>query len=108
MAGDAAFSTTPNRGVYWARYTKHGRPIAYAVNSRGDVVRRLVVMHDSRAQAAVDYLWNYLDLVDPIAQRPPLRLVTSAPALPSTARRVVVEDYDPYNLPPLPGVSRRN
>lgn len=103
MQPNRALSETTERGVYWARYTKNGKPIAYAVNSRGDVVRRLVVQHESRAQAAVDYLWNYLDLVDPKTQ---LRLVRAL-ALPSTERRAVVEEYDPYNLPPLPGPPRR-
>jgi hypothetical protein len=92
------------RGVYWARYTKNGRPICYCVDSRGDVRKRYVVMHDSRCEAAVEALWAHLDLVDPIRRRPNLRLVTAAPIgeLPGTERKGRVVVFDPYDMPPLP------
>jgi hypothetical protein len=90
-------SPLADRGVYWARYTKNGRPICYAVDSRGEVVRRYVVMHDARAEAAVQALWDYLALVDPTPQ---LRIVREQ-QLPPTAPLTYVE-FDPYNPPPLP------
>lgn len=81
------------RGVYWARHTKGGRPICYAVDSRGDVVKRYRVTHDSLASAAVASLWNLLDAIDPSPQKPPLRIVR----VPSAAQL----EYDPYNEPPI-------
>ena len=98
----SAAAELSERGVYWARYTKGGRPIAYAVDSHGDVVRRLVVLRNAHAEAAVESLWNYLDLVDP---KPMLQLVRTR-ALPSTERRATLEPVDPYNLPPIPGTWR--
>ncbi len=91
------------RGVYWARYLKGGKPIAYAVDSKGDVVRRYVVQADERAELAIAMLWDFLDVVDP---RPQLRLVKLQ--LPSVDRRAVVEVFDPYNAPPLPGTWRHH
>lgn len=85
------------RGVYWARYTKNGRPICYAVDSRGEIIRRYVVTSDDRAAAAIESLWSYLDAVDPQAQ---LRLVK--PALLPTTARTPEPEFDPYNVP-LPG-----
>ena len=92
-----AAAVVEERGVYWARYRKGGRPICYAVDSRGEIVKRFVVTHDSLAQAAIDALWDYLDAVDPVPQ---LRLVKSID-LPNTAQRAKPE-VDPYNQP-LPG-----
>lgn len=86
--------------MYWARYLKEGRPIAYAVDSRGYIVRRYSVPL-SRAESAVAHLWEYLDVVDP---RPRLTLVKVS--LPSLERRSLVEVFDPYNAPPLPGPRR--
>lgn len=65
------------RGVYWAMATKKGKPMVFAVDSHGDEVRRLVLQDDSwaRAEAAIEHLWNHLDVVDPVSQ---LRLVRPA------------------------------
>lgn len=83
------------RGVYWARYTKNGKPIVYAVNSSGDVVRRYVVQLPTRAELAVAALWEYLDVVDP---KPQLKLVKLP--LPAVDRRhSTVELFDPYDDP---------
>jgi hypothetical protein len=62
------------RGVYWARYTKNGRPILYAVDSRGELVRMLTLADDGecRAGTAIELLWNQLDAADPLA---PLHLL---------------------------------
>lgn len=97
-------SELAQRGVYWARYTKNGRPILYAVDSKGDVVRRLVIQDDStrRAEAAIEHLWNYLDVVDP---KPQLHLVSPRPR-PNPAIRIAVETPDPYDTPTLPFVRR--
>jgi hypothetical protein len=86
------------RGVYWARYTKLGRPIAYAVAGNGDVIRRLVVQHDLRAPAAIEHLWNYLQTYDPKRH---LYMVKPVLELPGTALPAHLEVPDPYNLPPL-------
>lgn len=86
------------RGVYWARYLKNGRPIAYAVSSEGNVVRRYVVQHDERAELAIAMLWDHLDVVNPVAHRPQLSLVK---VLPGLERRTVVEVFDPYTAPPV-------
>jgi hypothetical protein len=101
--GERVKSELAERGVYWARYMKAGRPIAYAVDSKGNVVRRLVVLRDGHTQAAIDNLWDYLDLVDP---KPQLHLV-KMPQLPPTERRAVLEPLDPYDMPPVPGWRRR-
>jgi hypothetical protein len=86
------------RGVYWARYTKLGMPIAYAVASNSDVVRRLIVKDRSRADEVLESLWNYLEAVD---GKPMLRLRPIL-ELPRTFRPAHLEVLDPYNLP-LPG-----
>jgi hypothetical protein len=94
---------TPTRGVYWARHRKNGRLIAYAIDSDGNEVRRLVLQDESqwRCDAAVEHLWNHLDVVDPVGVRPVLHLVkTTAPILRTDRPAPAV--YDPYNLPPLP------
>jgi hypothetical protein len=93
---NAAVSLIP-RGVYWARYTKKGRPVCYAVDSHGEIVRRYRVESDTRLEQAIQSLWEYLDVVDP---KPQLRLV-GAPPLPPTARQAPMT-LDPYDLPPLP------
>lgn len=85
------------RGVYWARHTKGGKPIAYAVDSRGEVVKRYVVQHQQFAQLAIDTLWRLLDNVDPPRERAQLRLV-KMPAL-SEQRLAEIAEYDPYNDP---------
>lgn len=55
------------RGVYWHSATKDGRAQAYAVDSSGDEVNRIVLDDDSwaRGEAAVEFLWRHLDVVDP-------------------------------------------
>jgi hypothetical protein len=92
----------PARGVYWARQTKSGCKLAYAVDSNGDEVKRLRVTLPSRESAAVEILWDLLDVLDP---KPRLKLVedeTPAPSGPLPApRRGWTEAYDPYDPPPL-------
>jgi len=93
------------RGVYWARYTKNGKPIAYAVDSHGEVVKRYVVQHTQFAQLAVDALWRLLENVDPTReQQANVRVLRFPP--PTAERRATLEEYDPYN-DPLPGVFPR-
>lgn len=94
---------TPRRGVYWARHRKNGRLIAYAIDSNGNEVRRLVLRDESqwRCDAAVEHLWDYLDLVDPAGIRATLHLVKPNPPTLRTDRPEPRE-YDPYDLPPLP------
>jgi hypothetical protein len=58
-------SDVEERGVYWAPHRKHGYPILYAVDSRGEVVKRYVVPSHVPQDALVEWLWNYLDVVDP-------------------------------------------
>lgn len=85
---------TYERGVYWAMGTKNGKPQVFALDSRGNEVRRLVLNDDSwaEAEAAIEELWQYLDEIDPVPQ---IRLVKPV-ALPPTTRKAVPE-YDPYN-----------
>jgi hypothetical protein len=99
MQHPAGLIEIAERGVYWARYTKLGRPIAYAVDSGGDVIRRLVVQSDARADAAIEHLWTYLETVD---NRHVLQLVRPILELPATERPAHLEVPDPYNLT-LPG-----
>jgi hypothetical protein len=61
----ATTSVIEARGVYWARHTKRGRPVLYAVSSTGDVVKHLVLRHDRFADAAIEYLWTHLERTDP-------------------------------------------
>jgi hypothetical protein len=92
----------PARGVYWARHTKSGCKLAYAIDSSGDEVKRLRVTMPSRESAAVEVLWDLLDVVDP---RPQLKLVQDERPTPAAAepapRRGWTDVYDPYNPPPL-------
>lgn len=96
----------PERGVYWAMATKRGQPMLFAVDSVGDEVKRVVLQDDSwaRGEAAVEFLWRYLEMVDP---RPQISLVKES-SLPSTSLRVRTEsaqaEYDPYNTPALPSM----
>ena len=90
------------RGVYWARYTRHGFPIAYALDSNANQIRRLIVKYRS-PQDAVDFLWNYLEAVDPASQ---IRRVRSVLELPSSERPAHLEVLDPYLLP-MPGTYAR-
>lgn len=64
------------RGLYWARHRRHGYPILYAVDSRGEVVRRYVVPPHVNREMLVAWLWNHLDVVDPPVT---LRLVEPVP-----------------------------
>jgi hypothetical protein len=80
IAGVAAHETAPaspapenvERGVYWARYTKGGRRLAYAVDSHGDVVEQVVVGDTCDEDAAIAHLWGILDADD---LRPRLQLL---------------------------------
>lgn len=96
------------RGVYWAHARKNGRPVCYCVDSKGNERRRYVVMHDARCEAAIEALWVYLDLIDPV-RHAQLRLVTDAPTrdLPSTARKSPFVVFDPYEQGPLPWGHRK-
>lgn len=100
---------TLSRGVYWARHTKSGCKLAYAVDSTGNEVKRLRVTLPSRESAAVETLWDLLDVVDP---KPELKLVDDEPkplAGPALApRRGWSEAYDPYDPPPLIFRKRRD
>lgn len=90
----------PARGVYWARHTKKGCRLAYAIDSNGEEVRRYRVTAPSREAAAIETLWDLLDVVDPPRH---LELVRdSAPRAPQLAPRCGwAETYDPYDPPPL-------
>jgi hypothetical protein len=92
----------PARGVYWARHTKSDCQLAYALDSSGTEVKRLRVTMPSRESAAVETLWDLLDVIDP---KPELKLVVDelpAPSSPLPApRRGWKEAYDPYDPPPL-------
>jgi hypothetical protein len=93
----------PERGVYWARHRKDGRLIVYAIDSGGNEVRPRLVLRDEsqkRTDEAVEYLWNHLDAIDPVSERPALQLVRRL-RLPSV-ERPPAREYDPYDLPPLP------
>lgn len=68
-------ASTEERGVYWAPYTKQGLPVLYAVKSNGERLDPgLILMPDSSADDAIDYLWRQLDKQDPIRK---LELVKS-------------------------------
>lgn len=55
------------RGVYWARHRRDGYPVLYAVDSRGDVLKPMLVIRDmAYADAAIDRLRALLDRRDPI------------------------------------------
>lgn len=96
-------SDMSERGVYWARYTKGGKLMLYAVDSKADEVRRLILQHTTPAHIAhaIESLWSYLDIVDPGHAKPQLRIV-NARILPSTDRRAELEAFDPYNPAPVP------
>lgn len=77
MSSRAIATERAARGVYWARYTRKGKPILYAVDSKGDLVRSLVVSADAtypgiNEDIACEWLWGYLERVDP---RPQLTLM---------------------------------
>lgn len=97
------------RGVYWARHTKSGCKLAYAVDSTGNEVKRLRVTMPSRESAAVETLWDLLDVVDP---RPELKLVEDEARHPASLtpapRQGWREVYDPYDPPPLVFRKRRD
>lgn len=78
MQRRAAQAVVEVRGVYWAPYTKNGRPVLYAIKSDGDELRpRLVLQPNTPPDLAVEYLWRLLDQQDP--PRPTLKLVTESP-----------------------------
>lgn len=57
------------RGVYWAKHLVEGRRLAYAVDSRGEVIKRLRVHPSASEDEAVAYLWEYLDAADPTTRK---------------------------------------
>lgn len=65
---------TPARGVYWARGTEAGHPVAFAIDSRGDVVQRIKLPPIAGLlDQGMDFLHAYLDAVDPIDRGAPAR-----------------------------------
>lgn len=88
MQRDAARAAVEPRGVYWAPYTKNGRPVLYAIKSNGDELRpRLVLQPTTSPDDAVDYLWRLLDSIDP--PRPKLKLVVDTPQ----PQRFTIHDF---------------
>jgi hypothetical protein len=90
-----------DRGVYWAAALKDGNPQAYAVNGDGNEIRRLTVERYNwrRGEAAVDYLWRFLDLKYPSTT---IGIVRPLIALPEPVRSVR-DPYDPYSEMGVPG-----
>lgn len=66
------------RGVYLAWWQKDGCRVLYAVNSRGQFVRSVLLRSGVSYQRAHAWLSQLLDRVDPV--RPKLELVTPNPA----------------------------
>jgi hypothetical protein len=63
------------RGVYWARARQEGKPVAFAVDSNGNEVKRILADDDSwgACEIAVELAWGHLDRIDPL--KPALELV---------------------------------
>ena len=87
MESTAALAPLP-RGIYRAPYLIDGCPVLLAVTSRGERLKRVVVLRAGVSESrATEWLETVLDRLDP--PRPALRLV-SAPE----PRRITVEQLD--------------
>lgn len=76
-SGSALRLQKMERGVYWSLATKNGHHQAFAVDSHGDEVERIVLDDNTwrRAEAAVEWLWALLDSVDPVSESRSLVLI---------------------------------
>ena len=74
------------RGVYRARYTVGGRPVFFAVTSRGERYRQVVMRRGASEDDVVAWLWGELDKADPV---PRLELVA-----PTKHRQIPLEELD--------------
>jgi hypothetical protein len=55
----------PVRGVRLADYCVRGRPVLIAIDSAGNCVRRVRVMPNMDEEIVREWLWGYLERVDP-------------------------------------------
>lgn len=84
--GTVAHEAIEERGVYFARHTRNGLRVMYAVNRFGDRIRQIVLRPETTEEDAAAYLWTYLNHHDPR-----LSLVRDRPAAPRP-----VPAFDPY------------
>jgi hypothetical protein len=93
------------RGVYWEAATVDGNPCAIAVDSGGDVIKRMIVEDFTwkKGQATVRFLWNFLNMKDPATTAGNVRPLFALPA----PVQLVRDPYDPYAEEGVPGKLRK-
>lgn len=89
------------RGVYWEAATVEGNPSAIAVDTAGDVIKRMIVKNFTwrKGEATVRFLWNFLNVKDPATTICSVRPLFALPAPVQLAR----DPYDPYAEQGVPG-----
>lgn len=74
--GTAAAPKLRDRGVWWADYLSRGRPVLLAIDSRGELVKRVRLERDEDEDIAREWLDGLLEHYDPprrLALVPPSR-----------------------------------
>lgn len=76
-----------DRGVHWADYLLRGRPVLLAIDSRGELVKRVRLAEETDEGCARAFLCGLLDHYDPLPPpRPALRLVSESRVTPPRRR----------------------
>lgn len=68
------------RGVHWAEYLIRGRPVLLAIDSRGELVKRVRLARDEDEEFAREWLAGLIEHYDP-----PRRLQLVKPPAPAAA-----------------------